>query len=197
MGTVLQRTAISTNVKERLDFSCAVFDAEGNLIANAPHIPVHLGAMGESVRHVLRSHPRPRPGDAYVTNNPYRGGSHLPDITVVTPVFLDQPLEERSGREAELVVAAAALGERRHLRAGVIAARVGVLPDVAPAEERRQEPVDGADVELRARRQRRDADLAVGAGEGLEEVEGAVHRLHRAARAAGLGGFFHRSELPI
>jgi len=89
MGMVLQRTAISTNVKERLDFSCAVFDADGNLIANAPHIPVHLGAMGESVRHVLRRFPRPRPGDAYVTNNPYRGGSHLPDITVVTPVFLD------------------------------------------------------------------------------------------------------------
>jgi 5-oxoprolinase (ATP-hydrolysing) len=89
MGMVLQRTAISTNVKERQDFSCAVFDADGNLIANAPHIPVHLGAMGESVRHILRRHPRPRPGDAYVTNNPYRGGSHLPDITVVTPVFLD------------------------------------------------------------------------------------------------------------
>jgi 5-oxoprolinase (ATP-hydrolysing) len=89
MGNVLQRTALSTNVKERLDFSCAVFDAQGNLIANAPHIPVHLGAMGESVRHVLRRHPRPRPGDAFVTNDPYRGGSHLPDITVVTPVFLD------------------------------------------------------------------------------------------------------------
>ncbi len=89
MGTVLQRTALSTNVKERLDFSCALFDAQGNLIANAPHIPVHLGAMGESVRHVLRSHPRPRPGDAFVTNNPYRGGSHLPDITVVTPIFLE------------------------------------------------------------------------------------------------------------
>jgi 5-oxoprolinase (ATP-hydrolysing) len=90
MGAVLQRTALSTNVKERLDFSCAVFDARGNLVANAPHIPVHLGAMGESVRHVLRRHPRPRPGDAFVTNNPYRGGSHLPDITVVTPVFLGE-----------------------------------------------------------------------------------------------------------
>jgi 5-oxoprolinase (ATP-hydrolysing) len=89
MGSVLQRTALSTNVKERLDFSCAIFDAQGNLIANAPHIPVHLGAMGESVRHVLRRHPHPRPDDAFVTNDPYRGGSHLPDITVVTPVFLD------------------------------------------------------------------------------------------------------------
>jgi 5-oxoprolinase (ATP-hydrolysing) len=89
MGSVLQRTALSTNIKERLDFSCAIFDAAGNLVANAPHIPVHLGAMGESVRHVLRRHPRPRPGDSFVTNNPYRGGSHLPDITVVTPVFVD------------------------------------------------------------------------------------------------------------
>lgn len=89
MGNVLQRTALSTNVKERLDFSCALFDARGDLIANAPHIPVHLGAMGESVRHVLARHPRPRPGDAFATNDPFRGGSHLPDITVVTPVFLD------------------------------------------------------------------------------------------------------------
>ncbi|MDB5050713.1 MAG: hypothetical protein JWO30_3784 [Fibrobacteres bacterium] len=88
MGKVLQRTALSTNIKERLDFSCAVFDAAGNLVANAPHIPVHLGAMGESVRHVLRAWPRPLTGDVFVTNNPYRGGSHLPDITVVTPVFL-------------------------------------------------------------------------------------------------------------
>ncbi|MEO7424223.1 MAG: hydantoinase B/oxoprolinase family protein [Fibrobacteria bacterium] len=88
MGKVLQRTALSTNIKERLDFSCAVFDAEGNLVANAPHIPVHLGAMGESVRHILRVWPHPGPGDVFATNNPYRGGSHLPDITVVTPVFL-------------------------------------------------------------------------------------------------------------
>jgi 5-oxoprolinase (ATP-hydrolysing) len=87
MGKVLQRTALSANIKERLDFSCAVFDAAGNLVANAPHIPVHLGAMGESVRHILKAWPHPKPGDVFVTNNPYRGGSHLPDITVVTPVF--------------------------------------------------------------------------------------------------------------
>jgi 5-oxoprolinase (ATP-hydrolysing) len=88
MGTVLQRTALSTNIKERLDFSCAVFDGDGALVANAPHIPVHLGAMGQSVRHVLAAWPGMSPGDAFATNNPYRGGSHLPDITVVTPVFL-------------------------------------------------------------------------------------------------------------
>jgi 5-oxoprolinase (ATP-hydrolysing) len=88
MGKVLQRTSLSPNIKERLDFSCAVFDPAGNLVANAPHIPVHLGAMGESVRHILRAWPHPAPGDVFVTNNPYSGGSHLPDITVVTPVFL-------------------------------------------------------------------------------------------------------------
>jgi 5-oxoprolinase (ATP-hydrolysing) len=87
MGNVLRRTAISTNIKERLDFSCALFDAEGNLVANAPHIPVHLGAMGESVRSVLRAHEEIAPGDVFATNNPFGGGSHLPDITVVTPVF--------------------------------------------------------------------------------------------------------------
>jgi len=92
MGTALQRTAVSTNIRERLDFSCAVFDADGGLVANAPHIPVHLGAMAESVRHVLAEHPHPRPGDVYATNDPAGGGSHLPDITVVTPVFRDGKL---------------------------------------------------------------------------------------------------------
>ena len=86
MGVVLQRTAISTNIRDRLDFSCAVFDAEGGLVANAPHIPVHLGAMSESVRAVLAAHPATRPGQVFATNDPAGGGSHLPDITVVTPV---------------------------------------------------------------------------------------------------------------
>jgi 5-oxoprolinase (ATP-hydrolysing) len=86
MGEVLRRTALSTNIRERLDFSCAVFDAGGGLVANAPHIPVHLGAMGESVRAVQAAHPQMEPGDVFVTNDPAAGGSHLPDITVVTPV---------------------------------------------------------------------------------------------------------------
>ncbi len=86
MGIVLQRTAMSTNIRDRLDFSCAVFDAEGGLVANAPHIPVHLGAMSESVRAVLRAHPSSKPAEVFVTNDPAAGGSHLPDITVVTPV---------------------------------------------------------------------------------------------------------------
>lgn len=89
MGTVLRQTAISTNIRERLDFSCAIFDADANLLANAPHIPVHLGAMSESVRHVAASHPGAQAGDVFVTNDPAHGGSHLPDVTVVSPVFSD------------------------------------------------------------------------------------------------------------
>ena len=89
MGLSLQNTAHSVNIKERLDFSCAVFDAQGNLIANAPHMPVHLGSMSESIRTVIAANPRLAPGEAYVLNDPYRGGTHLPDITVITPVFLD------------------------------------------------------------------------------------------------------------
>ncbi|HKI97490.1 MAG TPA: hydantoinase B/oxoprolinase family protein [bacterium] len=90
MGRTLQRTAVSTNIKERLDFSCAIFDPGGGLVANAPHIPVHLGAMSEAVRTQVRLQgDNLRPGDVLVTNDPQVGGSHLPDITVVTPVFGD------------------------------------------------------------------------------------------------------------
>ncbi len=87
MGALLQKTALSTNVKERLDFSCALFDPHGELVANAPHIPVHLGAMSECVKALMEDVPDMHPGDVFVTNDPYRGGSHLPDVTVVTPVF--------------------------------------------------------------------------------------------------------------
>ncbi|MGB7334669.1 MAG: hydantoinase B/oxoprolinase family protein [Salaquimonas sp.] len=87
MGVRLQKTARSTNIKERLDFSCAVFDSKGSLIANAPHTPVHLGSMDRSVASVMAAHPVMKRGDVYVTNAPYNGGTHLPDITVVTPVF--------------------------------------------------------------------------------------------------------------
>ncbi|MGC2415408.1 MAG: hydantoinase B/oxoprolinase family protein, partial [Stellaceae bacterium] len=88
MGAVLQNTSLSVNIKERLDFSCAVFDPEGWLVANAPHIPIHLGAMGESVRTVLRLRRATlKPGDVVTLNNPYNGGTHLPDVTVITPVF--------------------------------------------------------------------------------------------------------------
>jgi 5-oxoprolinase (ATP-hydrolysing) len=88
MGLTLQNTAYSVNIKERLDFSCAVFDAEGRLVANAPHMPVHLGSMDRSVESVIRAYgSKIRPGDVYAINAPYNGGTHLPDITVVTPVF--------------------------------------------------------------------------------------------------------------
>jgi 5-oxoprolinase (ATP-hydrolysing) len=88
MGVVLQNTAYSVNIKERLDFSCAVFDAEGSLVANAPHMPVHLGSMDKSVETVLRENKgKLHPGDVYALNAPYNGGTHLPDITVCTPVF--------------------------------------------------------------------------------------------------------------
>ncbi len=89
MGVTLANTAYSVNIKERLDFSCALFDAGGNLIANAPHMPVHLGSMGESVKTVIRDNPDMRAGDVYMLNDPYHGGTHLPDITVITPVFDD------------------------------------------------------------------------------------------------------------
>jgi 5-oxoprolinase (ATP-hydrolysing) len=88
MGVTLANTAYSVNIKERLDFSCALFNAEGELIANAPHMPVHLGSMGESVRSVIRDNAgHMHAGDVYMLNDPYRGGTHLPDITVITPVF--------------------------------------------------------------------------------------------------------------
>ncbi len=87
MGVRLQATAHSVNIKERLDFSCAVFDSKGGLIANAPHMPVHLGSMGESIKMVIQRNPDIRRGDVYVLNDPYHGGTHLPDVTVVTPVF--------------------------------------------------------------------------------------------------------------
>jgi 5-oxoprolinase (ATP-hydrolysing) len=99
MGVALQSTATSVNIKERLDFSCAIFDAEGALIANAPHIPVHLGSMGESIRTIIDARAQGRDGrgihrgDAYVLNDPYRGGTHLPDITVIVPVFYGDAAE--------------------------------------------------------------------------------------------------------
>ena len=92
MGERLRSTAHSVNIKERLDFSCAIFDADGGLIANAPHIPVHLGSMSESIKMVInRNKGRIKPGDVYALNDPYHGGTHLPDVTVITPVFAPPP----------------------------------------------------------------------------------------------------------
>ncbi len=89
MGIVLQNTSASVNIKERLDFSCAIFDSSGLLVANAPHIPVHLGSMSESVRSLINDQGDTiKPGNVYISNNPYNGGTHLPDVTAITPVFL-------------------------------------------------------------------------------------------------------------
>jgi len=94
MGVVLENTAVSVNIKERLDFSCAIFDPDGELIANAPHLPIHLGSMSEAIKSVIAHNPEMEPGDAYVLNAPYNGGTHLPDITVVKPIF-DETTGER------------------------------------------------------------------------------------------------------
>ncbi|MEM7422581.1 MAG: hydantoinase B/oxoprolinase family protein, partial [Pseudomonadota bacterium] len=87
MGATLANTAYSVNIKERLDFSCALFDPTGGLVANAPHVPVHLGSMSESIRTVIRQNPDMAPGDVFVLNAPFNGGTHLPDVTVITPVW--------------------------------------------------------------------------------------------------------------
>lgn len=89
MGATLANTSWSVNIKERLDFSCAIFDEQGDLVANAPHVPVHLGSMADSVKTIQRLNPDVKPGDAYMLNSPYNGGTHLPDVTVITPVFVD------------------------------------------------------------------------------------------------------------
>jgi 5-oxoprolinase (ATP-hydrolysing) len=121
MGRALQNTARSVNIRERLDFSCALFDAAGDLIANAPHIPVHLGSMGDSVRAILqRFNTGTRPGDAYLINSPYAGGTHLPDITVVMPVF------DEAGTSLRYFTAARA----HHADVG------GIAPGSMPADSR-------------------------------------------------------------
>ena len=121
MGVVLQNTAHSVNIKERVDFSCAVFDGAGELIANAPHLPVHLGSMGDSVRTVLEANSADmRPGDAWMLNAPYNGGTHLPDITVVTPVF------DEAGTALRFVVA----NRAHHADVG------GITPGSMPATSR-------------------------------------------------------------
>ncbi|HEV8255860.1 MAG TPA: hydantoinase B/oxoprolinase family protein, partial [Casimicrobiaceae bacterium] len=98
MGVTLSNTAYSVNIKERLDFSCALFDAEGQLIANAPHMPVHLGSMGESVQTIIARRRRTmQPGDVFVLNAPYNGGTHLPDVTVIAPVFLGSSSPRKRG----------------------------------------------------------------------------------------------------
>ncbi|PJJ00498.1 5-oxoprolinase (ATP-hydrolysing) [Streptomyces sp. 2333.5] len=126
MGVRLENTAHSVNIKERLDFSCALFDADGNLIANAPHIPVHLGSMGESIKEVLRRRRgEMRPGDVYAVNDPYHGGTHLPDVTVVTPVFAEDAPDGPAGTPPDLLFLVASRGH--HAEIG------GITPGSMPA----------------------------------------------------------------
>ncbi len=128
MGAVLANTAHSVNIKERFDFSCALFDGSANLIANAPHVPVHLGSMGETVARLIEARGgNIRPGDAYLVNSPYAGGTHLPDLTVVSPVFAEAQGEQ--GRSPEFYVATRA----HHADIG------GITPGSMPAESRRIE----------------------------------------------------------
>ncbi|MFC8350720.1 hydantoinase B/oxoprolinase family protein [Streptomyces sp. NPDC057280] len=128
MGARLESTAQSVNIKERLDFSCALFDPDGNLVANAPHIPVHLGSMGTSVKEVIRRRVSAmRPGDTYAVNDPYHGGTHLPDVTVITPVFAaSDPEDTESDREILFYVAS----RGHHAEIG------GIAPGSMPADSR-------------------------------------------------------------
>lgn len=129
MGARLESTAQSVNIKERLDFSCALFDPDGNLVANAPHIPVHLGSMGTSVKEVLRRRgSRMRPGDTYAVNDPYHGGTHLPDVTVITPVFGRPDADAATDGEPEVLFLVASRGH--HAEIG------GIAPGSMPADSR-------------------------------------------------------------
>ncbi|MET8584400.1 hydantoinase B/oxoprolinase family protein [Streptomyces collinus] len=128
MGARLESTAQSVNIKERLDFSCALFDPDGNLVANAPHIPVHLGSMGTSVKEVIRRRGGSmHPGDTYAVNDPYHGGTHLPDVTVITPVFDTGPAPDTQS-EPEILFYVAARGH--HAEIG------GIAPGSMPAHSR-------------------------------------------------------------
>ncbi|MFE5405210.1 hydantoinase B/oxoprolinase family protein [Streptomyces sp. NPDC056580] len=128
MGARLESTAQSVNIKERLDFSCALFDPHGNLVANAPHIPVHLGSMGTSVKEVIRRRGASmRPGDTYAVNDPYHGGTHLPDVTVITPVF-DTDEATATESDPELLFHVASRGH--HAEIG------GIAPGSMPAHSR-------------------------------------------------------------
>ena len=128
MGLVLENTSVSVNIKERLDFSCAVFDPRGDLIANAPHMPVHLGSMSESIKSTIRDRPVMRPGDVYVMNAPYNGGTHLPDITTIKPVF--DEAGERAAHEGDDDVAPVFFVAARGHHADV----GGTVPGSAPAD---------------------------------------------------------------
>ncbi|UFN47401.1 hydantoinase B/oxoprolinase family protein [Roseomonas sp. OT10] len=190
-GTVLQNTSLSVNIKERLDFSCALFDAEGRLVANAPHVPVHLGAMGESVRTVIRSRGAAlRPGDVVALNNPYNGGTHLPDVTVITPVF------DEAGAEILFFV-----GSRGHHadiggltpgstppNSATLEEEGVVIDDVLLVEQGRFREAEFRALLAGARYPARSPDVNVADIKAqVAANETGVQELHRAVREFGLG----------
>jgi len=205
MGGVLRHTAVSTNIKDRLDYSCAVFDAGGGLVANAPHVPVHLGAMGETVRALRAALPDPEAGDVWVTNDPFQGGSHLPDVTVVTPVFAaggaspdffvasrghhadlggrtpgSMPADSRSLAEEGVLIRPQHLVRAGRLQEAALRAQLAAGPYPA------RSPDDNlADLEAMVAANRAGAGLlgALVAEQGLAEVAGSMAALQRAAAA--------------
>ena len=184
MGVTLQNTAYSVNIKERLDFSCALFDATGALVANAPHMPVHLGSMDRSVDIVRRINPDISPGDVYALNAPYNGGTHLPDITVVTPVFEEddeRPPPPSWGRGQ---------GRGRKRRSSTIE-RPSPNPSPQGGGEQRQNPLLGR-LARASRRCRRD-------GAGLDDAAGDDGRRGRRAdrqfSSSSIAGEFREAEL--
>ena len=146
MGATLAQTSWSVNIKERFDFSCAIFDAAGDLVANAPHVPVHLGSMSAAIKTVMRLNPDAQDGDAFMLNAPANGGTHLPDVTVVTPVFVEGQARVLAGlarascryRRAHAGQCparqhAAGGGRRRHRQCATGAAAAGLLESEARA----------------------------------------------------------------
>lgn len=127
MGITLEKTAFSVNIKERKDFSCALFDKQGRLVANAPHIPVHLGSMESSITGIINDNLKIKPNDVYLTNNPMKGGTHLPDLTVITPVFKSMVIDKKVGRD-ELLFFTASRGHHSDIG--------GITPGSMPSSSR-------------------------------------------------------------
>ncbi len=186
MGTVLQYTALSVNIRERLDFSCALFDGQGRLVSNAPHMPVHLGSMGESVRSVIAAKGRElKSGDAIMLNSPYNGGTHLPDITVVTPWFAgaDEPLFFLASRAHHADIGGITPGsmpsESRHIdEEGVLIDNFWLVRDGKFQIESLQELLAGAKYPAR-NPQQNIADLKAQLAanrQGIRQLEKAVER---------------------
>lgn len=169
MGLQLQNTAYSVNIKERLDFSCALFDADGNLIANAPHMPVHLGSMGESIKTVIRENAgQMQPGDVYVLNDPYHGGTHLPDVTVITPVYLHVQAATEAATKTATVRPLFYVGSRGH-HADIGGITPGSMPPFSTTIE--EEGVQINNVKLVDKGVLREAEmLALLSGQGPAEA---------------------------